>query len=178
MGSSPSGPAIRNNGECGRDAGGVLITTGKIAMEPEKKAETGGAAHRASFLKPYRMEDGRVSRIVFFVALLVFVGFTALSWFTSWRALTNTFKDIGLGALVGWIHESEPAMSVVQNGGAVLILLIGLLVVYRAVFVKPSSSEFLIRTDHELAKVDWPKIKPWFKPETEVWGATDRKSVV
>ncbi|MFH1377642.1 MAG: preprotein translocase subunit SecE [Planctomycetota bacterium] len=138
-------------------------------MVPDNKTETTAST---PFLKPYRMEDGRVSRLVFFIVLLVFVAFTAISWFTSWRALTNTIKDIGLGFLVDWIHESDVATAVAQNGGAIALFLIGALVAYRIVFVKQKSSEFIIRTDHELSKVDWPKIKPWFKPETEVWGAT------
>ena len=30
----------------------------------------------------------------------------------------------------------------------------------------------MIKTDQELAKVTWPKVSPWFRPETQVWGAT------
>ena len=141
-------------------------------MGPETKTETAETNAPASFLKPYRMEDGRVSRLVFFVVLLVFAAFTAISWYTSWRALTNTLVSIKLGFLVNWIHDNDMATLIVQNGGAVALFLIGALVVYRIVYVKQKTSEFIIRTDHELSKVDWPKIKPWFKPETEVWGAT------
>ena len=30
----------------------------------------------------------------------------------------------------------------------------------------------LIKTDTELGKVTWPKITPWFKSESLVWGST------
>jgi preprotein translocase SecE subunit len=38
--------------------------------------------------------------------------------------------------------------------------------------VRRDSAEFLVKTDQELAKVTWPKVSPWFRPDTQVWGAT------
>jgi preprotein translocase SecE subunit len=133
------------------------------------------ASGRRGILPVYKPGEGTVTRLGLFVVAGAFVLYTAHHWFYNWSFLRNTLlkylEYIGLGVLLNWTTDpgTQRVLSLAGAGGVVGG---GLLLCYYYLYVKPRSAEFLIQTDSELRKVTWPKISPWFKMETQVWGAT------
>jgi len=110
-----------------------------------------------------------------FVVCVLFTIFTCHHWFFNWILLRDflmgVFEPIGIGGLLAWSRSSASQFTISAFGAAVIFGL-GLLIGYYYIYVKTRSAEFLVLTDIELKKVTWPKITPWFKPDTHVWGAT------
>ncbi|MCW8132718.1 MAG: preprotein translocase subunit SecE [Planctomycetota bacterium] len=114
--------------------------------------------------------EGTATRLGMFVLALVFMIFSAHHWFYNWGSLREfASRYLALEFALGW---TIPYSKWVSVSGAVAIFATGALVAYYYIYCKPRSAEFLVKTDVELAKVTWPKITPWFKADTEVWGAT------
>jgi preprotein translocase SecE subunit len=146
----------------------------KRAPGPSARPEPDAAARRG-ILPVYKPGEGTVTRLGLFVVLAAFVLYTAHHWFYSWSFLRNTLlkylEYVGLGVLLNWTLDPGPQRFLALTGAGVVVGG-GLLLCYYYLYVRPRSAEFLVQTDSELRKVTWPKISPWFKMETQVWGAT------
>jgi len=149
---------------------------------PEQKTAgpaSGAAASPAtprSWLPVHKPGEGTITRLSLFAVATTFGLYSAHCWYYNWTAVRNflikNFLDpVGAGFLLNWSLELGPAKAVSLIGSMVL-LLGGLLAAYYFLYVHVKTSEFLVQTDGELRKVTWPKVVPWFKPETQVWGAT------
>ncbi len=127
-------------------------------------------------MRAYKPREGYATRLGGMVVLSAFVAFACYRWYYGWSAIHDLigrfFRPIGLAFLVDWVDASPWYGEAIGFGGAILTGTIGFLVSYYYIYAKPRTAEFLIRTDGELRKVTWPKYEPWFKPDTEVWGAT------
>jgi preprotein translocase SecE subunit len=134
-----------------------------------------GATPRHGILPVYKPGEGAVTRLGFFVVLGSFILYGAHSWYYNWTFMRTTLlkylEPIGLGVLLNWTTDGIMP-KIVGFAGSGILIGGGLLLAYYYLYVKPRSAEFLIQTDGELRKVTWPKVSPWFKPETQVWGAT------
>jgi preprotein translocase subunit SecE len=124
---------------------------------------------RSSSMAVYKPGEGYATRLGLMVVILAYVTFAARQWYYNWVFIPKTLRSIGLGFLTDWTENYHTGM---QWLGTCLVAGTGLLVGYFYIYIKRESAEFLIKTDTELGKVTWPKISPWFKPETQVWGAT------
>lgn len=114
--------------------------------------------------------EGSYTRLGLFVLSCVFVIFAAHHWYYNWGSLRDfATKYMGLDFLVGWTIPYSKVVSIV---GAIAVCFSGAAVAYYYIYCKQRSAEFLVKTDVELGKVTWPKISPWFKMDTPVWGAT------
>ncbi len=123
----------------------------------------------------YKPGEGYATRLGTFVVSMLFVAFACHHWYYGWTLVRDFFdrffKGIGLRALLDWTYNPDAA-KVISMLGTVLLLLAGGYLCFHVIYIMSRSAEFLVKTDGELAKVTWPKITPWFKPETKVWGAT------
>lgn len=118
--------------------------------------------------RPYEVTKGRLTRLGVFLVAVAFLGFTGYKWYFGWDDILKFVWE-----LFGSTFVASPAFAgTVRWGGIFLLMAIGGLMAYKYVFVRKSSSEFLIRTDGELHKVNWPKVAPWLRGDTEAWGAT------
>ena len=117
----------------------------------------------------YKPGEGHATRLGLMVVVLAYVIFAARQWYYNWVFIPKFFRALGLGVLLDWTDNFR---SSAQYGGLLAILIGGLLAGYYYIYVRRDSAEFLVKTDTELAKVTWPKASPWFRPETQVWGAT------
>ena len=148
-----------------------------MAMATAKKQPPGFAAAgdggRGRF-QVHKPGEGYATRLGAFVVAMLFVAFTCHHWFYGWTFLRNVFdkmfQAVGL-RILAWTYDPDAARGIAISGTIVLMLLGGLLAFY-IIYCRQRSAEFLVKTDGELAKVTWPKIMPWFKPSTQVWGAT------
>jgi preprotein translocase SecE subunit len=140
-------------------------------VEGKDKAE--GAK---GLLSAYKPREGYATRLGGMVVLASFVAFACYRWYYGWPAIHDLlgrfFRPLGLGILVDWVDVSPWYGKAIGFGGAVIIGAVGFLLSYYYIYARPSTADFLIKTDGELRKVTWPKYEPWFKPDTEVWGAT------
>jgi len=120
----------------------------------------------------YRPGEGYATRLGTFVVALCFVFYACHHWFYGWTAIRDFFaKYLGLAWLVAWTADPQ-VVRYSSIGGAVAVFLLGMAVAYYYIYCKPRSAEFLVKTDVELSKVNWPKMTPWFSPDSQVWGAT------
>lgn len=103
------------------------------------------------------------------VVIGAYVIFAARQWYYNWVLVRSFFESTFL-SFIGSLMASYSGL--VQIGGTIIVAATGLLFGYYYIYIKRSTAEFLIKTDMELGKVTWPKISPWFKPDTQVWGAT------
>jgi preprotein translocase SecE subunit len=107
--------------------------------------------------------------------LMAYAAFACHHWFYNWADLRNLFdgmvRGTFLGFLTNWMYDPA-AMRYISGIGTALLAGAMFLISYYYVYVKPATAEFLIKTDTELAKVTWPKATPWFRMDTQVWGAT------
>lgn len=136
----------------------------------------GAGAVRGRLLQVHKPGDGTITRLSLFVVCLCFVLYTAHRFYYHWTALRNfllknILDPIGLGVLLNWSVESGPARTVAMLG-AILLFVLGLFASYYYIYVHTKAAEFLVQTDGELRKVTWPKVVPWFRPDTQVWGWT------
>lgn len=160
-----------------KDKMGTAITaSGPAEKSPEKSAPppSGGVA-TGGFFTPYRPNEGYATRLGMMAVAMAYVFFACHHWFYSWVFLRDffdgMFRGSFLGFLTNWLYDPSTA-KVVGGLGTVALASIGFAFAYRYIYANPRSAEFLIKTDGELGKVTWPKISPWFKTDTQVWGAT------
>jgi preprotein translocase subunit SecE len=146
-------------------------------QEKAQKANTpsdDGSGRGGGRFQVHKPGEGYATRLATFVIAMLFVAYTCHHWFYGWTFLRGFF-DRMLQALhlrvLGWSYDPVVARYVAFIGVAVLLVAGGLASFY-FIYVRVRSAEFLVKTDGELAKVTWPKITPWFKPEAKVWGAT------
>lgn len=136
---------------------------------------SGPAQARGGFFQVYKPGEGLRTRLGMFMVALVFMLFSGHHWYYGWPAARNLalkiLETLWLGVLLRWT-EDLTWQRYISLFGAVGLGIAGLLAAYYYIYCHPRSSEFLVQTDGELRKVSWPKITPWFKPDTQVWGAT------
>ena len=132
-------------------------------------------APKGSGWQAYKPGDGYATRLGMMVVIMSYIAFACHHWFYNWVYLRNFiepfFSWLSLGFLTNWTYDLT-ASRWLAGGGAFLLAAAGFFTGYYFIYVKPASSEFLVRTDTELSKVTWPKVVPWFKVDTQVWGAT------
>lgn len=155
---NPSSP-ISSSGTGGK---GPPVAPGATTPAPPGKGRF--QVHKAG--------EGYATRLGMFVVAFLFMVFSAHHWYYGWKFLRIFAAEwLWMGSLLRWAEEPK-AEEAISLYGSLLVAAVGLLIAYYYLWVQPRSSEFLIKTDGELAKVNWPKITPWFKPDTKVWGAT------
>jgi preprotein translocase subunit SecE len=151
------------------------MTTAVTASAPSGAEDRPGKAieppQKHSLFQAHKPGEGYATRLGMMAVVMSYVGFACHHWFYNWIYLRNFLDSIHLGFLVSWTYELAAARYV-AGVGAFAIAAVGFFIGYYYIYVKKASSEFLIKTDVELAKVTWPKITPWFKMDTQVWGAT------
>ena len=103
------------------------------------------------------------------VVVLAYVVFASRQWYYNWVFIPKFFRSLGLGFFLDW---TDSYRNIAQFGGMLTLAFTGLAAGYYYIYVRRDSAEFLVKTDQELAKVTWPKVSPWFRPDTQVWGAT------
>jgi preprotein translocase SecE subunit len=154
-----SGPADKGD-KGGPDKGGALPQGGGV---------------QGGYFTPYRPSEGYATRLAIMAIVMAYVLFACHHWFYSWIMIRDLFDGLFRGTflsfLTNWMYggQVQQALSWI---GVVVLAAGGFAIAYRYIYANPRSSEFLIKTDAEMGKVTWPKISPWFKPETQVWGAT------
>ncbi|HOX08116.1 MAG TPA: preprotein translocase subunit SecE [Planctomycetota bacterium] len=111
----------------------------------------------------YKWPQGRVVRYIAAAVVLSFVGYAAYKfyvWQSDWIPRWMSGVRVGnLGLSVGVI-------------GAVVLAMLGCFGAYMLAFANAKVGEYLIAVEGELRKVYWPKMKPWFSRQTELWGST------
>jgi len=146
-----------------------MATAVTTAPEESRGGKPVSDPPRSSSMAVYKPGEGYATRLGLMVVVLAYVVFAARQWYYNWVFIPKTLRTIGLGFLMDW---TESYRTGVQWAGTVAIAAAGLLAGYFYIYIKRESAEFLIKTDTELGKVTWPKISPWFKADTQVWGAT------
>ena len=142
--------------------------SGKPSGEPS-------ASH--SPFQVYKPGEGYATRLGMLAVLMSFVGFACHHWYFNWTSVRDFFEKMfcavwsKFDVLTNWTYNTTAAQGI-ASGGAMLLAAAGFLTGYYYIYIKRSTADFLIKTDIELSKVTWPKIAPWFRPETQVWGAT------
>ena len=128
-----------------------------------------------SIFQVYKPGEGYATRLGMMVVIMAYVGFACHHWFYNWVFVRDffdgIFSAIHLGFLTAWTYNVVCSRWIAA-AGALIVASVGLLIGYYFIYLKHNTAEFLIKTDSELGKVNWPKITPWFKPNTQVWGAT------
>ena len=150
-----------------KDDMSTAVTTS--APEESRGSKTGSELVKPGGWTVFKPGEGYATRLGLMVVVLAYVVFAARQWYYNWKFVPRFFKSLGLDFLLGWTDSYQ---SGVQTGGMLLLAGAGLAMGYYYIYVRRDSAEFLVKTDTELAKVTWPKISPWFRPETQVWGAT------
>lgn len=135
---------------------------------PGQSLQAGGGTFQV-----FKPGEGAVTRLGLFVLAAVFILFACHHWYYNWISLRDFgVKYLALGFALNWTITVSGAARWISISGAGALFVSGLLVAYRYIYCHPRASEFLVKTDAELSKVTWPKISPWFKADTQVWGAT------
>ncbi len=111
----------------------------------------------------YKWPQGRVVRYLAAGVLLSFVGFAAYKMY-AWQG--DWVPEPLASAHVGDLKLSVGVL------GGIGIALLGSVLSYLVVFANAKVGEYLIAVEGELRKVYWPKMKPWFARQTELWGST------
>ena len=127
-----------------------------------------------SGFQAYKPGEGYATRLGIMVVVMAYVGFACHHWYYYWSSIRDFIDNLlpkSFGILTSWMFDAsvEKYISVI---GTLLLAGLGFFAGYYFIYVKENSADFLIKTDGELAKVTWPKITPWFKADTQVWGAT------
>lgn len=158
----------------GKKEMGSAVTAASGADEGKGRGGIQPAAARRGF-QAYRPGDGYATRLGMMVVIASYVLFACYHFYYGWVFIRDfahkIFNAIWLGFLTRWMSNPELTGTIAMVGTGI-VAGVGLLFGYYYIYVKPSSAEFLIKTDAELGKVSWPKVTPWFKPDTQVWGAT------
>ncbi|HTL51461.1 MAG TPA: preprotein translocase subunit SecE [Planctomycetota bacterium] len=124
-------------------------------------------------LKAYRPTEGYRTRLVCFLIIAVISLYAGYQWFNGWPDLVILVASMGWRSLNAWRDSlgSGWQLAIGSIGGAFWAGY-GLYTGYKYIYVSVPSVDFLIKTDMELHKVYWPKVKPWFDANTEAWNAT------
>jgi preprotein translocase subunit SecE len=134
----------------------------------------GGPAAPAGF-EVFKPGEGYATRLGMMGVIAAYVVFAAWHWYYNWvfvrDIVDEMFSNLGWGKATRWMMDLSVSSGIAITG-TVLIVGGGLLLGYYFIYIKRETAEYLIRTDTELAKVTWPKITPWFKTDTLVWGST------
>jgi preprotein translocase SecE subunit len=152
--------------EKGKQAMSTAVTTASNPEESKAARQAAEAPARSRF-QVHKPGEGYATRLGMMVVVFAYVLFACYHWYYFWKSL----RDVLPGFMTNWTW-SPTAERAVSYGGAALIGLGASLFGYYYIYIKRESAEFLIKTDSELGKVTWPKISPWFRTETQVWGAT------
>jgi len=152
--------------------GTAATTTSSTGEASSGKERPGPVASRFQVYKP---GEGYATRLWMMVVLMSYAGYACHHWYYNWvfvrDFLDNIFRGTFLGFLTNWMFEPG-AGRYIAGGGTVLLAAAAFLTSYYYIYIARRSADFLIKTDGELAKVTWPRATPWFRPETQVWGAT------
>jgi preprotein translocase subunit SecE len=151
----------------------ATVVQEKKAPGPSPASPNGAA--RPGRWRVYKPGEGTVTRLGLFITMSAFIFYACHRWFYNWTFFRDVvgrwLEPLHWRGLVDWAYEPT-AHRVISWAGVLGLGLGGGLLLYYYLYVKPKSSEFLVQTDLELRKVTWPRITPWFKVETPVWGAT------
>jgi preprotein translocase subunit SecE len=138
-----------------------------------KEAEKVPAGH--SKFQVYKPGEGYASRLGMMVVLMAYAGYACHHWYYNWVFIRDFFDGFVKGTFLkfatNWMYEST-AVRYVAGVGTIVLAALAFAVAYYYIYLNRRSADFLIKTDGELAKVTWPKTTPWFKADTQVWGAT------
>ena len=147
------------------------MSTAVTTSPPEESrgGKTASEAPKSTGYSVYKPGEGYATRLGMFVVVLAYVTFAARQWFYNWVFIPKFLRSLYLGFFFDWTENYRNGM---QWGGTIVVAAAGLLAGYYYIYIRRDSSEFLIKTDTELGKVTWPKVSPWFRPDTQVWGAT------
>jgi preprotein translocase subunit SecE len=119
--------------------------------------------------------EGYATRLGMMVVLMAYAGYACHHWYYNWVFLRDFFDNLirgtFLGILTNWMYQPI-AIRYIAGTGLVALATAAFLTSYYYIYLKRPSAEFLIKTDGELAKVTWPRATPWFRADTQVWGAT------
>jgi len=119
--------------------------------------------------------EGYATRLGMMVVLMAYAGYACHHWYYNWVFLRDFFdgfvRGTFLGILTNWMYQPI-AVRYIAGAGLVTLATAAFLTSYYYIYLKRPSAEFLIKTDGELAKVTWPRATPWFRADTQVWGAT------
>jgi len=149
----------------------TAVTAGNAPEEAKSSKQSVEAAVPRGGFQVHKPGEGYATRLGMMIVVLGFVAFACHHWYYNWVFVRDFPDAIGLGFMTSWM-TGKFWPKVIGGGGTALVALTGFLVGYYFIYVKRASAEFLIKTDAELARVTWPKIVPWFKADTQVWGAT------
>jgi len=151
----------------------TAVTSGS-PPEDRNKAALSSASAGGTF-SVHKPGEGYATRLGIMAISMAYVFFAAHRWYYNWVFLRDIidgfFSAIGLSGATSWMLESR-ATTAIAIVGAIAIVFGGFMLGYHLVYCKRSTADFLVKTDGELAKVSWPAVTPWFKPEAKVWGAT------
>ncbi len=155
----------------------TVVTTSSAPAPGDFRAgkEIPAAVPFGGKLQVYKPGEGHTTRLGMMVMVMAYTFFACHHWWYSWvlvrDVVYDAFSTIGLGKLFEWTTYSTVA-NYLEVGGTAALAAAGFCVGYYFIYLKRATAEFLIKTDGELNKVAWPRIVPWFKADTEVWGAT------
>jgi len=163
------------------------MATATMANQDEQRPsgkERGGGAEaskgsgeppQASRFQVHKPGEGYATRLGMMVVLMSYAGYACHHWFYNWVYIRGFFEGLFSGTFLGfltyWMFDATAA-NVIASAGVVVLATGAFVASYYYIYLKRTSAEFLIKTDGELAKVTWPKTTPWFRTDTQVWGAT------
>jgi preprotein translocase subunit SecE len=152
----------------------VIATSAGTGSDDRGKAPLAPPAGGGA-VNVHKPGEGYATRLGMMAVIAAYVFFACYHFYYNWVFVRDfvdeIFRGIGLGKLTGWMGDLDVS-SVIAWVGTFAIAIVGLLTGYFFVYIKKPTAEFLIKTDVELNKVTWPKITPWFKSDTLVWGST------
>ena len=123
----------------------------------------------------YKPGEGYATRLGMMAVIAAYVLFACHHFYFQWVFVRDfvdeIFRGIGFPKLTNWMTGLSVS-NFIAIAGTAFIAIAGLLTGYYFIYVKRQTADFLIKTDTELNKVTWPKITPWFKADTLVWGST------
>ncbi|MGH7142808.1 MAG: preprotein translocase subunit SecE [Planctomycetota bacterium] len=124
-------------------------------------------------LKAYRPTEGYRTRLACFLVVSLIALYAGYQWYNAWPDLVVLVASAGMAFVHSW-YDTLPTGWHLGIGavGGLFWTTYGLFLGYKYVYVNIPSVDFLIKTDMELHKVYWPKVKPWFDASAEAWNAT------
>ena len=153
----------------------TAVTTAGAPGDDARKSLPQGTGGAQEGFQVYKPGEGYATRIGMMGVVACYIGFAAWHWYYNWVFVRDFVDDIftgmNLSRVTRWMLDPSVS-SVIGIGGTVAIVALGALTGFFLIYVKKGTAEYLIKTDTELHKVTWPKITPWFKADTLVWGST------
>jgi len=152
-----------------------MATVAQEEKAPSPSPTSPDGTSRRGLWRVHKPGEGTVTRLGLFVTLAAFLFYACQRWFYHWTffrdLLGRWLEGLQWRGLVDWAYLPTIQRAISWGGVAALGLGGGLLLYYY-LYIKPKSAEFLVQTNSELGKVTWPTSEPWFKPDTQLWGAT------